>query len=133
MNFAEVVCLGQLFDDNDCVQPSPPTMGYGFVPFPARDNFAAKHKAVRSQQVSRRPHKTSMRSKGGRVSAKMSRISHIPADLVVTSRSSHNPIDLSTCYPHYVSSAPTLAQTEMRHATGRQTQTPKSHHHRRFP
>jgi hypothetical protein len=58
---------------------------------------------------------------------------HIPADLVVTSRSSHNPIDLSTCYPHYVSSARTLAQTEMRHATGRQTQTPKSHHHRRFP
>jgi hypothetical protein len=59
--------------------------------------------------------------------------SQIPADYVVTSPPSRNLLDVSTCYPHYVSSAPTDEQTEMRHATGRQTQTPKSHSHRRFP
>jgi hypothetical protein len=58
---------------------------------------------------------------------------HIPSHLVVTSRSSHNPLDLSMCYHHHVSSASTATPREMRHGTGRQSSTPQPDHHRRLP
>ena len=55
------------------------------------------------------------------------------ADLVVTSRSSHNRLDLSGCYPHHVSSTPTATRREMRHGQDRQSDPREPHHHRRFP
>ena len=58
---------------------------------------------------------------------------HIPPDLVVTLRSSHNTRAISTGYLHDVSSAPTATPWEMRHGTGRQSTSPKPHPHRRFP
>jgi transposase-like protein len=60
-------------------------------------------------------------------------LSHIPPDLVVTLRSSHNTRAISTGYLHDVSSAPTATPWEMRHGTGRQSTSPKPHPHRRFP
>ena len=60
-------------------------------------------------------------------------VKHIPSDLVVTPRASHNTLDLSIRYPHDVSSAPMAICMEMRHGTDRQTDTPQPHHHRRFP
>src|SRR5712691_7073861 len=58
---------------------------------------------------------------------------HIPPNLVVTPRASHNTLDLSIRYPHHVSSSPTAICMEMRHGTECQTDTPQPHHHRRFP
>src|SRR5262245_22507977 len=40
------------------------------------------------------------------------RITHIPADYVVTPRCSHNSLDLAIRYPHDVSSAPMAISTE---------------------
>src|SRR5438270_9896960 len=44
-------------------------------------------------------------------------------DLVVTPRASHHMLDISTRYPHHVSSAPTAISREMRHGTNRQNGT----------
>src|SRR5947208_9459277 len=43
------------------------------------------------------------------------KLDHIPADLVVTPRSSHKTLAISIRYPHDVSSAPTAISREMRH------------------
>jgi hypothetical protein len=54
---------------------------------------------------------------------KIEDVFHIPPDLVVTPRASHHMLDISTRYPHHVSSAPTAISREMRHGTNRQNGT----------
>src|SRR6266446_3218764 len=61
------------------------------------------------------------------------RIAHIPPNLVVGPWASHTTLDITTRYPHHVSSSPTAICMEMRHGTKCQTDTPQPHHHRRFP
>src|SRR6266567_4380977 len=61
------------------------------------------------------------------------RKSHIPPNLVVGPWVSHTTLDTTTRYPHHVLSSPTAICMEMRHGTECQTDTPKPHHHRRFP
>jgi ArsR family transcriptional regulator len=61
------------------------------------------------------------------------RFIHIPPNLVVGPWGSHTILDTTTRYPHHVSSLPTAICMEMRHGTECQTDTPKPHHHRRFP
>jgi hypothetical protein len=58
---------------------------------------------------------------------------HIPPNLVVGPWVSHTTLDITTRSPHHVSSSPTAICMEMRHGTKCQTDTPKPHHHRRFP
>src|SRR5262245_43515286 len=60
-------------------------------------------------------------------------IIHIPPNLVVALRGTHNTFAISTRYLHHVPSAPTTADRGMRHGTDHRSDTPKPHHHRRFP
>ena len=65
--------------------------------------------------------------------ARISFRAHIPPNLVVTTRASHNSFDLSIRYPHHVSSARMASDRGMRHGARRQTDTSQPHPHRRFP
>ena len=69
----------------------------------------------------------------GRKDEFVSKITHIPPNLVVTTRASHNSFDLSIRYPHHVSSARMASDRGMRHGARRQTDTSQPHPHRRFP